>query len=74
MITERIKSFDQLPDSALLSVREAIALTGRCRSSLYRDHEGSRLEFIKVGNNTKVTAGELRRYMRIGGSKPVGGV
>ena len=36
MTNLRISNFDNLPDSALLSVKELIALSGRSRTSLWR--------------------------------------
>jgi hypothetical protein len=62
-ISTRAAQFDQLPGSAALSLNDASTLADRSRPSLYRDIKAGRLKAFKIGFTTRVTAGELRRYL-----------
>lgn len=68
----RVISFDELPSSALISTNELIALSGRSRTSLWRDVcKGHLAKPIKLGpRNVKWTAKEVRRYL--GGESRIG--
>ena len=61
----RISNFDSLPDSALLSVKELIALSGRSRTSLWRDVQRGFLGTpIKVGKaSTRWNFAQVRAYL-----------
>jgi len=61
----RINHFNDLPDSAWISVRELIVLSGRSRTSLWRDVQSGLLEKpMKVGRtSTRWTAVQIRRYL-----------
>ena len=66
----QIDNFDRLPDSALISAKQLMLLSGRSRTSLWRDVLNEDLGGpVKIGARTvKWTAKEVRRYLR-GGSK-----
>ena len=52
-LSERILNFSTLPDEALLTAREIIQLTGRSRTSLWRDVNSKRLpKPIKLAPNS----------------------
>ena len=57
--------FDKLPDGALLSVREISHLTGRSRTSVWRDARDGRLASpVRLGRNSvRWRVGDVRRYM-----------
>ena len=64
----RVMNFDKLPNSALVSTKELISLSGRSRTSVWRDvRDGYLAKPIKVGaRNVKWTANEVRDYLRGG--------
>ena len=66
-LSKAVESFDSLPDSALLTLRDASLICQRSRASLYRDAKTGALSLLKVGCTTRVRAGELRRF--IGGAE-----
>ena len=50
---DRLSNFDQLPDQALLSAREVSEISGRSRTSLWRDvMRGSLADPVKIGSHT----------------------
>ena len=65
MTNLRVMNFDELPNSALVSIKELIALSGRSRTSLWRDVcAGNLAQPMKFGSrNVKWTAKEIRRYL-----------
>lgn len=69
-ILDRVKDFERLPDSALLTAREIKALSGRSLASIWRDVKGERLtKPIVLGPNaSRWTVGDVRAYLR-GGSR-----
>ena len=51
-LNPRLSAFSDLPDEAVLSVKEITMLSGRSRTSLWRDvREGRLVEPIKFGRN-----------------------
>lgn len=68
MTSLRVTNFDQLPGSALVSIKELIALSGRSRTSLWRDVcNGHLAQPLKIGSrNVKWTARAVRNYLRGG--------
>ena len=68
MTNLRVINFDELPNSALVSIKELIALSGRSRTSLWRDVcAGNLAQPMKIGSrNVKWTAKEVRDYLRGG--------
>ena len=49
----RLSNFDELPDQALLSVKEVSHISGRSRTSLWRDvMRGSLADPVKIGSHT----------------------
>ena len=44
VISFRVNNFSSLPDEALLSVKEIMLLSGRSRSSIWRDVKSKRLK------------------------------
>ena len=49
----RVQNFSKLPDRALLSVKEICLLTGRSRSSIWRDVKSKRLpKPVNIGANS----------------------
>lgn len=62
-LSKAVESFDSLPDSALLTLRDASLICQRSRASLYRDVKNGALNLLKVGYTTRVQVGELRRFI-----------
>lgn len=62
-LSKTVESFDSLPDSALLTLKDASQICQRSRASLYRDSKTGALRLLKVGCTTRVRAGELRRFI-----------
>lgn len=58
-----VQQFDTYPDSALLSIDDACAITGRCRASIYRHFKAGDLTLVKIRNSTRIRVGELRRLI-----------
>lgn len=59
----RIQHFDTLPDSALLSVSEVMALTGFSMTSVYRRFYDGTLDRLKLGRSTRIRVGQLRQML-----------
>ena len=66
---DRLSNFDQLPDQALLSAREVSHISGRSRTSLWRDvMRGSLADPVKIGSHTvKWRVCDVRQFLN-GGS------
>ena len=64
-INYRIQNFSQLPDNALLSAREINQLTGRSRTSIWRDvMRGLLAEPVKIGPQTvRWHVGDIREFL-----------
>ena len=66
----RIKHFSKLPDKALLSAKEVVFLSGRSRSSLWRDvQRGGLARPVRIGPSTvRWRVADIRTFLT-GGSK-----
>lgn len=54
LVGTRLKEFDQLPGSALMSAKEVSSLINRSRASLWRDVQAGRLpKPIAIGPKTR---------------------
>ena len=64
----RLSNFDELPDQALLSVKEVSHISGRSRTSLWRDvMRGSLANPIKIGTHTvKWRVCDVRQFLNGG--------
>ena len=64
-LSERIQNFSTLPDEALLTAREIIQLTGRSRTSLWRDVNYGRLtKPIKLApNSVRWSVKDIKQYL-----------
>ena len=64
----RLSNFPQLLDIALISAEELILLSGRSRTSLWRDvTRGSLAEPVKIGNHTvKWRVADVRQFLNGG--------
>ncbi len=62
-IFDVFRYFDQAPDSALVDIPVACAISHRSRASIYRHFKAGDLNPIKVGNSTRIKVGELRRLI-----------
>ena len=64
-ISDRVTSFSQLPEDALLSAREITQLTGRSRTSIWRDVNSKRLPVpVALGMNTvRWTVRDIKSYL-----------
>lgn len=60
-IPEPVRHFDDLPDSALVTIRTTEIMLGRSRASIYRDFQSGHLTLRKVGDSSRVTVGEIRK-------------
>ena len=62
---DRLSNFDHLPDQALLSAREVSEISGRSRTSLWRDvMRGSLADPVKIGSHTvKWRVGDVRQFL-----------
>ena len=64
---EALRSFDTLPDDALVGYRELALLEGRSEDTLRQARRLGRLPIPRHGANTKVLrfrVGDVRRYLR----------
>ena len=51
--SDRLDHFNKLPDEALLSAKEVTQISGRSRTSLWRDvARGSLADPVKIGSHT----------------------
>ena len=66
---DRLSKFHDLPDQALLSAREVSKISGRSRTSLWRDvMRGSLADPVKIGSHTvKWRVSDVRQFLN-GGS------
>ena len=64
----RLTNFDKLPNQGLLSAKELAILSGRSRTSLWRDvTRGSLAEPVKIGNRTvKWRVADVRQFLNGG--------
>ena len=62
-ISPTVELFDRLPDAACVSINDAVLITGRSRSSIYRDHDVGVLPFVKFNKSTRIQVGDLRKYL-----------
>jgi len=62
-LSNEVKNFDDLPNSALIRIKHAVILSARCRQTLYREVVRGKLATVRLGGSTRIRAGELRRYM-----------
>lgn len=62
-ISQVVKHFDTLPESALLDIGSSILIARRSRASFYRHFKAGELTLIKVGNSTRIRVGELRHLI-----------
>ena len=64
-LSGRIQNFSILPDEALLTAREIIQLTGRSRTSLWRDVNSERLpKPIKLApNSIRWSVRDIKSYL-----------
>ena len=62
---DRLSNFDHLPDQALLSAREVSEISGRSRTSLWRDvMRGSLADPVRIGSHTvKWRVGDVRQFL-----------
>ncbi len=62
----QIDNFDRLPDSALISAKQLMLLSGRSRTSLWRDVLHEHLaDPIVIGNRTvKWRVSDVRAYLK----------
>ena len=65
---DRLSDFARLPSNALISAKELILLSGRSRTSLWRDvTRGSLAEPVKIGNRTvKWRVADVRQFLNGG--------
>ena len=70
MTNLRIANFNNLPDAALISAKELMALSGRSRTSLWRDvHRGSLPKPKKIGpRSVRWQALDVRHFLNEGSS------
>ena len=68
-IEDRLSNFDKLPGQALLSIQEVSKMSGRSRTSLWRDvMRGSLADPVKIGPHTvKWRVSDVRQFLN-GGS------
>ena len=61
----RLSDFARLPSNALISAKELTLLSGRSRTSLWRDVlRGSLAEPVKIGNHTvKWRVADVRQFL-----------
>jgi hypothetical protein len=58
-----VVNFDTLPDSAVVDINTAVAVTGRSRNSVYRHIKAGDLTAVKLGFSTRLRVSELRRLI-----------
>ncbi len=64
-VLNRLSTFDQMPASALVSVNDLVALSGRSRTSVWRDVKNGRLSApLKIGpNSVRWSVDHARKYL-----------
>ena len=64
-LSSRVCEFDQLPDSALLTVAEISTLSGRSRTSIWRDIKNHRLPkpVALSSHASRWRAADVRSYL-----------
>lgn len=59
-IQTSVENFDRLPGTALVSIADAIVISGRSRNSIYRHFQRGELTPVKVGFSTRIRVADLR--------------
>jgi predicted DNA-binding transcriptional regulator AlpA len=61
----RLTGFDELPNAALLSASDLVTLSGRSRTSFWRDvNEGRLCKPVRLGPNcVRWRVGDVRKYL-----------
>jgi len=60
----QLKEFDVLPESAGIPIALWVTLSGRSRSSIYRDIERGVLSPFKIGGSVRLRVAECRQLLR----------
>ncbi|MFA7271033.1 MAG: hypothetical protein WC073_16985 [Sterolibacterium sp.] len=58
-----VQQFDDLPDTALISITNAGIVAGRSRCSIYRHVKAGELTIVRVGSSSRLVVGQLRRLI-----------
>lgn len=61
--TYQVEALDHLPDSALVSVRAASAVSGKSPSTVWRRIRDGKLSVVRDGQTTRIKVGSLRSTM-----------
>jgi len=61
------ENFERFPDTALLSLEESSGIALRSVRSFRDDIRSGRIKSTKIQSQTRIEAGELRRFLREGG-------
>lgn len=64
-VKSSVENFDSLPDTAVVDISTAAAITGRSRNSIYRHFQAGDLTPIKIGFSTRVRVSDLRRLIGV---------
>lgn len=63
-VPEVVRKFATYEDSVLMSISDAMAVTGLSRATISRRIDDGSLEKIKIGGAVRITVGSLRKIMR----------
>lgn len=68
---DALRHFDDAPDSMLISIKTAGAISTRSRASVYRHIKAGELPLVKIGNSSRIRVGDLRKLIGVekGGAK-----
>ncbi|WP_374403811.1 helix-turn-helix domain-containing protein [Niveibacterium sp.] len=59
-LSQAVLRFDDLPDTALLSISDACTLLCRSRASIYRALKQGKLHSVKIGGSRRLSARVIR--------------
>ncbi len=62
-VSRAVQQFDSLAASAVVSINDASAITGRSRASIYRHINAGELTLVKINTSSRVRVGELHKLI-----------
>lgn len=64
-VFNQVADFDTMPNTAVITLSAAVAISGSSRATLYRYAKAGRLTLVKVGFSTRIRVGELRTLIGV---------
>ena len=64
-VFDALQHFDIAPDTMLVDITTACAISSRSRASIYRHIKAGELPLVKIGNSSRIRVGDLRKLIGV---------